>query len=163
VASPVPKKILRRAWRSVAGGSFTRAAKERILIMDMKQFVGEHFLKVADLNGEPIQKTIAIVKQGKYDKANVVFEDGDVLGLNVTNTRCLLKAYGDNSTDWIGKTIELYVGQIEVRDGDIKDAILVRPISPPLKPEQRTKLPPAPAPEAPKRDPGHPFNDPVDL
>ena len=131
--------------------------------MDMRLFAGEHFLKVADLNDGTAQKTIAVVKSGKYDKPNIVFEDGDLLSLNVTNTRCLMRAYGGNSTDWVGKTIELYVGKVEIQDGDIKDAILVRPISPLLKPEQRTKLPPVPAPEAPKRDPGNPFNDPVDL
>jgi hypothetical protein len=115
--------------------------------MDMKQYAGEHFLKVTDLDDEPIQKTIAVIKTGKWDKPNCVFEDGDVLSLNVTNSRALLKAYGSDSDGWVGKTIELYVGKVEVRDGDIKDAILVRPVSPPLRrpksPPQASKTEPA--------------------
>jgi hypothetical protein len=146
------------AWRSVAGGSIARAIKEKVRIMDMRKYAGERFLKVADLDGGSIQETIAVIKPGKYDKPNVVFESGNLLGLNVTNTRTLVRAYGSNSTDWIGKAIELYVGEVEVRDGELQDAILVRPLSPVLPPEQRTKLQPQPekAPqlsEQPQRDP----------
>ena len=82
--------------------------------MDMTQFAGSgRFLKVADLDGGSIQETIAAIGPGKYDKANATFESGAVLSLNVTNTRALIKAYGSNSTDWLGKVVELYIGKIE--------------------------------------------------
>jgi hypothetical protein len=33
--------------------------------------------------------------------------------VNATNNRILMRAYGRNSDDWVGKEIELYLGEIE--------------------------------------------------
>ena len=80
--------------------------------MDMRKYSGETFIKVDDVRNGPVRVQIAVVKEGKYDKANLVFESGEVLGLNSTNNRTLIRAYGPNSDDWIGKEIELYLGEI---------------------------------------------------
>jgi hypothetical protein len=136
--------------------------------MDMQKFSGGSFIKVADVKDGPLKEQIAAVTLGKWDKPNLVFESGSLLSVNATNNQILMRTYGRNSDDWVGKEIELYLGEIEFQEKP-QEAVLVRPISPPLKPAERTKLPPeqqqkpAPAPEVPKRDPGHPFNDPVDL
>ena len=107
--------------------------------MDMRKYSGEHFLKVDDVRDGQLNRVIAAVKLGKYDKPNLVFENGDLLSLNATNTSVLVRAYGPNSVDWHGKEIELFHGEIEYQ-GKQQDAVLVRPISPPLKPSAQTKL-----------------------
>ena len=53
--------------------------------MDMRKYSGEHFVKVDDVKDGPIKGQIAVVKEGKWDKPNIVFESGDVLSLNATN------------------------------------------------------------------------------
>src|SRR6516164_5593500 len=106
--------------------------------MDMRRFSGEHFIKVDDVRDGPIQEKIAVVRQGKYDKPDLVFESGDVLSLNATNNKILMRAYGRNSDDWIGKEVELFHGEIEYQ-GKMQEAVLVRPISPSVKAKQ-TKL-----------------------
>jgi hypothetical protein len=100
--------------------------------MDMKKYSGEHFVKVADVKDGPIQGQIAVVKEGKFGKPDLVLESGDVLSLNATNNQILMRAYGPNSDDWIGKMIEMFLGTIQYNGAD-QQAVLVRPVSPPIK------------------------------
>jgi hypothetical protein len=107
----------------------------------MRKYSGASFLKINDVRDGPLQETIPGVKSGKYDKANLVFESGSALSLNATNNSTLIRAYGPNSDDWIGKEVELFAGEVEFQNKPL-DAVLVKPLSPPLKPSERTKLPP---------------------
>jgi len=100
--------------------------------MDMRKFSGEHFIKVDDVRDGPLQKQIAVIREGKYGKADLIFEDGDILSLNSTNNKTLVRAYGRSSDDWIGKIIKLYLGQIEYQGSD-HEAVLVEPISPTIE------------------------------
>jgi hypothetical protein len=125
------------AWRTAAKRSDMSALWRNQ--MDMRRFSGEHFIKVDDVRDGPIQEKIAVVRQGKYDKPDLVFESGDVLSLNATNNKTLMRAYGRNSDDWIGKEVELFLGEIEYQ-GKMQEAVLVRQISPQVKAKEQTKL-----------------------
>jgi hypothetical protein len=105
--------------------------------MDMRKYRGDTFIKVDDVRGGPIQEKIAAVKEGQYDKPDLVFESGDLLGLNVTNTKILVRAYGPNSDDWIDKEVELFLGEVEYQK-KMQPSVLVRPISPPLTAKEKT-------------------------
>jgi hypothetical protein len=94
--------------------------------MDMKKYSGVHFIKVNDVRDGPIEGQIAAVRDGKYDKPDLVFESGDVLSLNATNTQILIRAYGTNSDYWIGKMIEMFLGKLKY-NGTYNDAVLVKP------------------------------------
>jgi len=100
--------------------------------MDMRKFSGEHFVKVDDVRDGPIQGQIAEIKEGKYEKPDLVFESGDVLSLNATNTQILIRAYGTNSDYWIGKMVEMFLGKAKF-NGTYNDSVLVRAISPSSK------------------------------
>ena len=106
--------------------------------MDMQEFSGGGFVKVDDVKEGPIKEQIDAVKLGKWDKPNLVFESGSLLSVNATNNRILMRAYGRNSDDWVGKEVELYLGEIELQ-GTPREAVLVRPISPPIN---KPKKPP---------------------
>jgi hypothetical protein len=97
--------------------------------MDMSKYIGSVFLKPGDVKAGPIRVTIKDVVEGEYDKPVLVFDDGTRLSLNRTNTRVLVRAYGNNSENWIGKEIELYLGRLEY-DDKLNEAVLVKPISP---------------------------------
>jgi hypothetical protein len=99
--------------------------------MDMRKFSGEQFMKVDDVRDGPLQVQIAVVKEGKFDKSNVIFESGEFLSVNATTTRILVRAYGPNSDDWIGKEIELTLGTVEFQKKP-QDAVIIKPISPPI-------------------------------
>jgi hypothetical protein len=108
----------------------------------MKKFAGEHFIKVDDVRDGSIQGQIAVVREGKYDKPDLVFESGDVLSLNATNTQTLIRAYGTDSDCWVAKQVEMFLGEIKYQGSD-HEVVLVRPISPPLKPASKKKPPKA--------------------
>ena len=102
----------------------------------LKEYTGSNFITVNDVRDGPITDTIADVVQGKFEKLNVVFESGNRLGLNKTNARILRKLFGDDTDLAIGRTIEMYLGQIRYQ-GDDHDSVLIRPIAPPDEPEAK--------------------------
>ena len=115
--------------------------------MDISKYLGSAFRNVADVkvNG-PLRMVIVNVVEGKFDKPDLVFDDGTRLSLSVTNIRILARVYGTDGADWIGKEIELYVGETEY-EGKPQESILVKPISPPIK----KRPPPKPKGESDKR------------
>jgi hypothetical protein len=105
--------------------------------MDMRKFSGPTFLKVDDVRDGPLLRQIAAVREGKYDKPDLVFETGEMLSVNSTNNRILMRAYGSNSDDWLGKEIELVLGRVKFQ-GEPQEAVIVKPISPPIATVDRT-------------------------
>src|SRR5262245_55855453 len=93
--------------------------------MDMRGYSAKHFLKLADVADGPIVKTIASIKEGDYGKPDVTFTDGTVLSLNKTAVLELSKAYGFESENWIGRSIEIAEGTV-THKGTEKPAIVVR-------------------------------------
>jgi hypothetical protein len=108
--------------------------------MDMREFRKAHFLKVENCR-QPKQMRIAGVVPGKYSKPDMVFENGDRLGLSATNVETLSDAYGFDSENWAGHVVELFVGK-GVFDGDEVDMVLVKPLSPAADTEQAAAEPP---------------------
>jgi hypothetical protein len=101
--------------------------------MDMSKYLGSVFLKVDDIKKTgPVQVTITDVSEGRFGKPDLTFDDGTCLSCNATNGRVLARAYGMDSDDWIDKRVELAVGEIKY-DGKMNEAILVKPISPPIE------------------------------
>jgi hypothetical protein len=101
--------------------------------MDMSKYIGGLFLKVEDVKANgPLRLKIVDVSEGRYDKPDLTFDDGSKLGCNATNGRALAKEYGFDSDDWIDKEVELVVGEIQYQ-GKPQEAILVKPISPPIE------------------------------
>jgi hypothetical protein len=98
--------------------------------MDVSKYLGSTFLNVADVkvNG-PIRVVIASIVEGKFEKPDLVFDDGTRLSLNVTNTRILARAYGKDTAFWVDKEIELNVGETKYQ-GKPQESILITPISP---------------------------------
>jgi hypothetical protein len=136
VASDLPLTFSRH--RLARGAGRTDTSAERTKIMDMRKYATEHFVNIDDVRDDPIEDQIAVVKDGKYDKPNIVLESGDVLSLNATNRKTLVRAYGNESDLWIGKTIRLLLGTIEYQGAD-HEAVLVEPISPPIKKKETKK------------------------
>lgn len=98
--------------------------------MDVRKHLGGMFIKVDDVRDGALRRQIAAVKEGKYDKPDVMFETGEMLSLNATNTRILMRAYGPDTEYWIGKEIELYAGEVEFQK-KMQPSVKVRPLSAP--------------------------------
>jgi hypothetical protein len=106
--------------------------------MDMRKYSGPRFIKVDDVRDAPIEGQIAGIKEGKFEKPDLFLETGAVLSLNATYNRVLMNAYGTESDRWIGKTIRPFLGEIEYQGAD-HEAVLIEPISPPVKKKETKK------------------------
>jgi hypothetical protein len=120
--------------------------------MDVTKYMGSAFLKVEDIRNAHREVRIKNCEPGQFDKLDLTFDDGDKLSLNTTNVRTLARAFGRDDRDWLGKTVELYIGKTEY-GGEEQDSILVRPISPPAAEKRSPDEPDAAAskPAAPRR------------
>jgi hypothetical protein len=132
------------SWRratspKVMTRKFTRKTIRRMK-MDMRKYSGETFIRVIDVTDGPLQVQIAGVREGKYEKPDLVFDSGEAFSVNSTNNRILMRAYGANSEDWIGKKIELTLGQVQFQ-GKPQNTIIVKPISPSEKAEMNDSIP----------------------
>jgi hypothetical protein len=79
-----------------------------------------------------LRVAIEEVTEGKFGRPDLTFDDGTKLSVNSTNNRTLVRAYGGESDDWLNKEIELSLGQLEY-EGQMQDAVIVKPISPPIE------------------------------
>jgi hypothetical protein len=95
--------------------------------MDMRPYRKAKFVKVADV-AEPYQQRIAGVVEGKFEKPELVFENGDKLSLSATNVDTLTAAFGFESDAWIGHVVELYPGEGEYQ-GESVAMVMVRAIT----------------------------------
>jgi len=99
--------------------------------MDMRKYAGETYIKVDDVRTGPLDLKVAVVKTGKFDKPDIIFETGEILTLNATNSKTLIRAYGPDSDDWVGKDIRLKLGKAPYQ-GETVDSVAIEPISPPI-------------------------------
>jgi hypothetical protein len=89
------------------------------------------FLKPENLlDKPPMRERIGLVEpdsKGKFGERLVVtFEpSGWKLSLNRTSVGNLLRDLGDDDSDWVGKLVEIFAGEVETQNGPT-DAILVR-------------------------------------
>ena len=110
------------------------------MTIDMRKYGGEYYLTIADVRDRPLRMKIVDVREGKYDKPDLIFETGDALSLNATNRRVLMRAYGPTSDTWISKDIELVLGETEFQ-GKPQESVLTKPVSPPLTAAERAAVP----------------------
>jgi hypothetical protein len=105
--------------------------------MNMREYAGDMYLKVDDLRSSgPKKVTIDAVEEGSFDKPVLRLSDNTLLSINATNAKVLIRAYGEEGDDWAHKEIELYIGTTSYQ-GQPKDSILVRPVSPAIPINQR--------------------------
>lgn len=107
------------------------------------QISSRGFIKVADLAGGTRREVIADVRPGKYQNPDCEFQSGAVLTLNATNMRTMAAVWGPETDAWTGKEIELCVGKTQYQGQD-RDSVLVKAISPPIPLGERPKPNPNP-------------------
>lgn len=87
---------------------------------------GSKFLKALDLNNKEVKVTVSEVKQIEQEKDDgrkvpqlvLSFEGKEKnLGLNKTNLEMMIKFFGAETDEWIGKQIILYVVVTSMGDG----------------------------------------------
>jgi hypothetical protein len=101
--------------------------KSKARVMKMTKYAGASFIGVDDVQDGPIRGTIAAVEHGSFDKPVLTFSNGMKFSLNKTNVGTLIEAWGDESDDYLGEKLEMYLGTIRFKNED-QPAVLVRPL-----------------------------------
>jgi hypothetical protein len=96
-------------------------------MVDARKYASTGFIKHDDVKGGPILGRIVNVAVGQYGKLDITLDSGRKLGLNGTSTGALMCEFGTETDGWPGHDIEIYAGQVKYR-GDLKDAVLARPL-----------------------------------
>jgi hypothetical protein len=122
--------------------------KREVTTMNMTKYAGTSFIGVDDVQDGPIRGTIAAVEHGSFDKPVLTFSNGMKFSLNKTNVGTLIEAWGDESDDYLGEKLEMYLGTIRFKNED-QPAVLVRPLvraagEKKVKPPKPTKGDPIP-------------------
>jgi hypothetical protein len=103
--------------------------------MKVSQEFPSKYLKAADLNGsQPTLKIESVVKEEvgrELQKKMVCYFEGRQKGLvlNKTNSNVLAFKFGDDTEEWIGKSVELYSEPVTFQ-GRTTDGLRVRPLVP---------------------------------
>jgi hypothetical protein len=108
--------------------------------MDMRKFSGTSYVKLDDVEAGPIQATIVAIKVGNFGKPDLTLDSGRKFSVNTGNNQILVKAFGDNSDDWLGQEIELFLGTTKYQGKD-QDSVVVRPLTSGRPAAERTPLP----------------------
>ena len=69
--------------------------------MDMRDYVGPSYIKYPDVVDAPRQERIVAIQEGSFGCKDLKFASGDLLSLNKTNARTLVRAHGWESNNWI--------------------------------------------------------------
>jgi hypothetical protein len=109
--------------------------------MDMRKYSNGNYIKVEHVKHGPMQERIAFIKEGKFGKPDLHFVSGNILSLNATNNTTLTQHFGPNSIDWQDKDIENVLGEVKYQKKK-QPAVIVKPISPALLPDEMTPLKP---------------------
>jgi hypothetical protein len=123
--------IHRRDARRRIVNTTQRRNEENTMTINLRKYgPANKWLKLEDLHGKPpTRERIGAVRveDGRYgERIVLVFEpSGKMLSLNQTSTGDLLNDLGENDDDWLGRTIEIFAGEVQTKNG-MTDAILVR-------------------------------------
>lgn len=126
----------------------------------MRVSLPSNYLKADDLQGRRPEVTIERLAlesfEGEGEKYILYFAGKDKgLVLNVTNTRTLIDALGDESDDWIGATVELFTIDVDFQ-GRLTKGLRLRVVSAPQR-ERRPAPPVQDGPHHPVADDEIPF------
>jgi len=133
--------------RLARNGSASRQERREEKSMDMRKYVTGTFISLDDLRDGSRHEKIVDVVEGKFDRPNVKFASGDMVSVNATNGRALMRAFGPQTGAWIGREVELYIGQLEYQ-GAVQDGVRIRPVAPEVaettatEPPLHTEVPP---------------------
>jgi len=88
-----------------------------------------NWLKPADLEGQPVVTIAKVERQTFTDGGQGIVltfkEMNKPMTVNRTNGKQLVKAFGDESDNWIGKQVELFTVKTQKPDGTPTDGIRI--------------------------------------
>ncbi len=134
---------------------------EETTMVNVRDYLAGVHIKFDDLKDGSRIEVIEDARPGKYGKLDLIFQSGDMLGLNATNTRKLVKVRGLESDDWRGLKVELSQGQLEF-NGEPTDSVILEVVEEGVEEEEATPPKKKRASAGAAAAPGPHFEKPID-
>jgi len=116
--------------RCVSIEQLTEQAKQESKMVDMRKYTSGLIMADDVRDGPRIEKIISVYISEKHDVPVLELESGDTFMCWPSNGRKLAKAYGYNSDDWRGHTIQLELGSyVDRKTSETKETVDLTPIS----------------------------------
>jgi hypothetical protein len=107
--------------------------------MDMRQYASTYIKPDHVRDGPLLTRIVNVFESEQFGRPVLELETGSQFTLNDGNTNTLIKAWGHNSDDWIGKEVELSLGTYrDWRSDTDKETVKIRAVSPPTRPAAPT-------------------------
>jgi len=125
-----------RAWPKLGLRTFglrcvsIEEVKQKDITMDMKKYAAGLILPEHLHDGPRREVIINVYVSDKHDCPVLVFESGNELFAWRSIAGVLARAYGYDSDDWKGHTVELSLGTYVDKNGETKENIVLKAISP---------------------------------
>jgi hypothetical protein len=104
--------------------------QENEKMADMRKYTAGPIMADDVRDGPRIEKIISVYISEKHDVPVLELESGDTFMCWHSNGRKLARAYGFNSDDWRGHTIQLELGSyVDRKTGETKETVDLTPIS----------------------------------
>jgi hypothetical protein len=124
-----------RAWLKVGLRTFGLRCvaikqQEKNEMVDVRKYTSGYIMPDDLRDGPRIERIINVYISEKHDVPVLEFESGDQLIAWPSISRVLARAYGYETNDWRGHTVELSIGSYtDKKTGETKDTILAKAIS----------------------------------
>jgi hypothetical protein len=103
-------------------------------MVDARKYVSK-YIKPDNVRDAPIQTRIVnVFEEDRYGRLVLELENGSQFTLNESNTETLLKAWGHNTDEWIGREVVLELGHYKdwrTDPPEEKETVKVRAVPPP--------------------------------
>ena len=126
-----------RAWLKIGLRTFglrcvsiEEVKQKETNMVDMRKYASGYVMPDDLRDGPHLEQIIHVYISEKHKVPVLEFESGDQLLAWPNVGRVLVRAYGYESDDWRGHTIELSLGSyIDRKTGESKDTVVLKPIS----------------------------------
>jgi hypothetical protein len=97
--------------------------------MDMRKYTSGFIMPDDVRDGPRVERIISVYLSDKHQVPVLELESGDQFLAWPSVGRVLARAYGFDSDEWRGHTIELSLGSYTDKNGDAKDTVVLKPLS----------------------------------
>jgi hypothetical protein len=97
--------------------------------MDMRKYASGFIIPDDVRAGPRLERIISVYISDKHEVPVLELESGDQFLAWPSTGRVLARAYGFDSDDWLGHSIELSLGNYTDKNGDAKDTVILKPVS----------------------------------
>src|SRR5262245_17239504 len=93
-------------------------------MIDVNSYRKGRHITVKEFGDNRVEVIAAVQENTQYKRLELVFESGDMLYLNATNLEWMIGQFGTDERAWIGKRVELHLGEVPFSGRPVSSILL---------------------------------------